>query len=141
LSPPLIAADSSVAVAAFASWHEQHESANRALQAGARLVAHAAVETYSVLTRLPAPHRAPAAIVRDYLSARFPEPYLFLDAVAYKALLTMLVDLRITGGAAYDALIAVTAAGAGARLLSCDVRAAATYERCGADVEFLAGSA
>jgi hypothetical protein len=141
LTPPLLAADSSVAVAAFASWHAQHESANRALRDGTRLIAHAAVETYSVLTRLPAPHRAPAGIVRDYLSARFPEPYLFLDAVAYKALLAMLVDRRITGGAAYDALIAMTAAGAGARLLSCDVRAAATYERCGADMEFLPGSA
>jgi predicted nucleic acid-binding protein len=138
---PLIAADTSVVVAAFASWHVHHEPANRALQAGARLIAHSALETYSVLTRLPAPHRAPPEIVRDYLAARFSEPYLFLDAAAYKALVARLVELGIAGGAVYDALIASTATSAGARLVSCDVRAAATYQRCGADVDLLGVSA
>lgn len=47
------AVDSSVVIAAFASWHESHESARRALAARPRAIAHAAVETYSVLTRLP----------------------------------------------------------------------------------------
>jgi predicted nucleic acid-binding protein len=140
LTPPLIAADTSVAVAAFASWHAQHELADRALQPGTRLVAHSALETYSVLTRLPAPYRAAAGIARDYLAARFPEPFLCLDADAYKALVTRLAGLGISGGATYDALIATTATSAGARLLSCDVRAAATYQRCGADVELLQAS-
>jgi predicted nucleic acid-binding protein len=133
----LIAADTSVVVAAFASWHVRHAAANRALLGRATLVAHSALEAYSVLTRLPAPHRAPPDLVRDFLLARFPEPYLCLDGPSSKALVGRLVDLGITGGAAYDALIATTAATAGARLVSCDTRAAATYQRCGAEVHFL----
>jgi hypothetical protein len=133
----LTAADTSVAVAAFASWHAQHEAANQALQPGTRLVAHSAFETYSVLTRLPPPHRAPAGVVLDYLAARFPEPYLTLEGSEHKALLRSLGPLGITGGAAYDALIASTAVRTGARLISCDVRALATYQRCGATVELI----
>jgi predicted nucleic acid-binding protein len=136
----LIAADTSVVVAAFASWHVQHASANRALLSGATLVAHSALEAYSVLTRLPAPHRAPPDLVRDFLLARFPGPYLLLDGPSSKSLVGRLVELGITGGAAYDALIATTAAKAGARLVSCDTRAAATYQRCGAEVHLLQGS-
>jgi predicted nucleic acid-binding protein len=132
------AADTSVVVAAFASWHVQHQAARLALVGGVRLIAHAALEAYSVLTRLPPPHRAPAAIVREYLMAQFPDPYLCLDADASKILVARLADLGISGGAVYDGLIATTAASAGATLLSCDVRAASTYQRCGAEVELLA---
>lgn len=53
----MIAPDTSVLVAGFATWHEGHEAAVRALNRGVHLIAHAAVETYSVLTRLPPPHR------------------------------------------------------------------------------------
>jgi predicted nucleic acid-binding protein len=134
----VIAADTSIVVAAFASWHEQHEAADRALSQGARLVAHSALEVYSVLTRLPPPHRSPAALVRDFLEARFPEPYLTLDAGGHRALVPRLVELGITGGAAYDALIAATAAHAGATLVSCDLRAATTYQRFGVRVKLLA---
>lgn len=136
----MIAADTSVVVAAFASWHEWHEAADRALSAGTRLVAHSALEVYSVLTRLPPPHRAPARLVRDFLDARFPEPYLTLTPSDHRALIGTLVGLGITGGAIYDALISVTAANAGATLLSCDLRAATTYERCGVRVSLLDGS-
>ena len=65
------AADTSLVVAAFASWHERHDAARHALDQGLRLIAHCAVETYSVLTRLPPPHRAPGALVRDFIRARF----------------------------------------------------------------------
>jgi len=137
----VIAADTSVVVAAFASWHEWHEAADRALSDRARLVAHSALEVYSVLTRLPPPHRAPAGLVRDFLAARFPAPYLSLTPADHRALIATLADLGITGGATYDALISVTAAKAGATLLSCDLRAARTYERCGVRVSLLDGSA
>ena len=70
------AADTSVVIAAFASWHENHQAARRALDNGLRLVEHCAVETYSVLTRLPAPHRVAGSVVGDFLRARFPDPYL-----------------------------------------------------------------
>jgi predicted nucleic acid-binding protein len=133
----VIAADTSVVVAAFASWHESHQAAGRALRPGTRLIAQCAVETYSVLTRLPPPHRAPADVVVRFLAERFPDDYLLLDSAALKALLRTLPSLGITGGATYDAVIGATAARAGATLLSFDRRAAGTYERSGCDLKLL----
>jgi predicted nucleic acid-binding protein len=133
----VIAADTSVAVAAFASWHESHAAARAALRPGAVLVAHCALETYSVLTRLPVPHRAPRGMVHEFISEQFPEPQLVLEAAEQRALTARLVQLGIDGGAVYDALVAFTAAAAGATLISCDRRAAPTYERCGAAVRLV----
>jgi len=127
----LIAADTSLVVAAFASWHESHEGARRALDAGLRLIEHCALETYSVLTRLPAPHRSSGIVVREFLQARFPQPFLRLTARAYKDFILGLPDHGATGGSAYDALVAATAAGCGAELLTCDRRAMPIYERYG----------
>jgi predicted nucleic acid-binding protein len=123
------AADTSLVVAAFASWHERHEFARRALDGGVRLIEHCALETYSVLTRLPPPHRASGEVVREFLNVRFPEPYLRLSAAAYRDFLWSLPGRAVTGGAAYDALVAATAADHGAELISCDRRAALIYER------------
>lgn len=125
------AADTSVVVAAFASWHERHESANATLTSDVRLVDHCALETYSVLTRLPAPHRAPAQVVRQFLRDRFPGTWLRLPAAAYRSFVLRLPEHEVVGGAAYDALVAATAAHAGAQLISCDRKAAALYERYG----------
>jgi predicted nucleic acid-binding protein len=131
------AADTSLVVAAFASWHESHEAARRALDAGLRLPEHCALETYSVLTRLPAPHRAAGDVVRDFLKARFPEPFLRLVPAAFRAFVLELWERKVVGGAAYDALVAATAAGHGADLVTCDRRAAALYERYGVRTELL----
>lgn len=125
------AADTSLVVAAFASWHEKHAAARHALDGGLRLPEHCALETYSVLTRLPSPHRAPGDVVRDFLAARFPEPFLRLAPAAYRAFLLELWGREVTGGAAYDALVAATAVEHSAELLTCDRRAGATYERYG----------
>jgi predicted nucleic acid-binding protein len=125
------AADTSIIVAAFASWHERHESARAALAAGVRLVDHCALETYSVLTRLPAPHRAPAQLVRQFLRERFTGSLLRLPAAAYRSFVLSLPEHDVAGGAAYDALIAATAAHVGAQLISCDRKAASIYERYG----------
>jgi hypothetical protein len=70
----VIAADTSLVIAAFASWHEQHEPARRALDAGLRLIEHCALETYSVLTRLPPPRRVSGDIVREFLGCASPSP-------------------------------------------------------------------
>src|SRR5712691_11139635 len=78
------AADSSLVVAAFASWHENHDAARRVLDGALRLVEHCALETYSVLTRLPAPHRAPGDVVRNFLAARFRQLFLRLSAPVYR---------------------------------------------------------
>lgn len=131
------AADTSFVVAAFASWHEHHESARRVLDGGVRLIEHCALETYSVLTRLPPPHRSPGAVVRDFIQTRFPEPFLRLSAQAYKDFVLGLPNRGVAGGAAYDALVAATAAGCGAELVTCDRRAAAIYENYGVRIRFL----
>jgi predicted nucleic acid-binding protein len=125
------AVDTSVVVAAFASWHEKHALAREALEVAPRLVEHCALETYSVLTRLPAPHRAPAELIREFLRDRFPQPFLRLSVTAYRSFVLHLPDHEIAGGSAYDALVAATAAHAGAELISCDRRAAPIYERYG----------
>jgi hypothetical protein len=125
------AADTSAVVAAFASWHESHAHARRALDGGLRLIEHCALETYSVLTRLPPPHRSEGAVVRAFLEARFPQPYLRLTATGYREFVLGLPGHGITGGSTYDALVAATAAGCAAELFTCDRRALPVYERYG----------
>jgi predicted nucleic acid-binding protein len=131
------AVDSSVVIAAFATWHEHHALARKAMSSRPRLVAHAAVESYSVLTRLPPPHRAHPSIVHAFMTERFTEPFLTLSEAGYQELLATVAAGQILGGPAYDALIALTAAEHQATLLSLDQRAAATYEAVGATVEQL----
>lgn len=124
-------------MAAFASWHEKHDVARRLLDRGLRLVEHCALETYSVLTRLPAPHRAPGDVVRDFLAARFRQPFLRLTGRAYRDFLLRLPEHGVSGGASYDALVAATAASHGAELVTCDRRAAPVYERYGLRVHLV----
>lgn len=131
------AVDSSVVIAAFASWHEHHAVARKAMASRPRLIAHAAVESYSVLTRLPPPHRASPDIVHAFITGRFTEPFLILSETGYQELLATVAAGQILGGPAYDALIAFTAAEHNATLMSLDQRAAATYETVGAQVEQL----
>lgn len=124
----MIAPDTSVLVAGFATWHEAHQSAARALNRGVHLIAHAAVETYSVLTRLPPPHRVAPAVVHTYLADVAYADYLTLDARPHRELISYLSVHGITGGATYDALVGCTAKAAGATLLTRDLRAVRTYE-------------
>jgi predicted nucleic acid-binding protein len=102
------------------------------------LIEHCALETYSVLTRLPPPHRSPVGLVRDFIRARFPQPFLRLSATAYRGFVLGLPERDIAGGAAYDALVAATAAASRAELVTCDRRAAAVYESYGVRTRFLA---
>jgi predicted nucleic acid-binding protein len=132
------AVDSSVVVAAFATWHEHHGIARKAMASQPCMVAHAAVESYSVLTRLPPPHRAHPSIVRAFIAERFAEPFLTLSETGHQQLLATVAARHIVGGLVYDALIAFTAAEHQALLLSLDQRAIAIYEAVGARVEQLA---
>ena len=131
------AADTSVVVAAFASWHERHELARSYLDSGLQLVEHCALESYSVLTRLPSPHRSPGNLVRDFLAARFPGSHLRLGVAALRKFLLALPEQGVTGGSTYDALVAATAASHDAELVTCDRRAAPVYERYGVRVVML----
>lgn len=129
------AADTSVVVAAFASWHEKHVVARNALDGGLAMIEHCALESYCVLTRLPPPHRAPAEVVRDFLASRFPAALIRLSAADYREFLRELPERKIVGGSSYDALIAATAAAHALILLTCDVRATPVYERYGVTIQ------
>lgn len=132
------AVDSSVVIAAFASWHEEHEAAHAALNSGPRLVAHVALEAFSVLTRLPAPHRAAADLVVEFLRTRFDSDPLVLPAAELRDIVRTLHRLGVSGGAVYDGLVALSAAKHGAILLTLDRRAEPTYRRCGVQYRLIA---
>lgn len=133
----MISPDTSVLVAGFATWHEGHEISLRALNRGVVLVAHTALETYSVLTRLPPPHRVAPGVVDGYLAGVTSADFLTLDGGAYRDLIGALAEGNIAGGAAYDALVAATASAAGASLVTRDRRAMRTYELLGVDYELI----
>ena len=133
----MIAVDTSVVVAGFASWHEGHASAAAVLAKRPRVPAHVLVETYSVLTRLPPPHRAPAAIVAEFLAERFDDLPLVLPPGAHVRLIQEAATAAIAGGSIHDALIAATVRHARARLLTRDRRAAVVYEKLGTDFEIV----
>lgn len=100
-------------------------------------MAHAEIETYSVLTRLPPPFRAQPSVVADYLRRRHPGPRLVLPPSARGILVERLASDGLTGGVVYDALIAATAAHHDHPLVTCDQRAVQVYERVGAAFELI----
>lgn len=124
--------DASVIVAASAPWHGRHGEAARAVRGLADLVAHAELEAYSVLTRLPEGFRAVAPAVAQYLAERFPGRRMSLDEPERATLVSRLAGEGIAGGAVYDALIALTARAHDRELLTLDARAVGVYERLGA---------
>jgi predicted nucleic acid-binding protein len=129
--------DSSVVIAGFATWHEQHAEALKVLRGVQDLVAHTELETYSVLTRVPEPFQIAAPDMAVYLRRRYPGRRMSLPDADRDALIEKLAGLSISGGAVYDALVAVTADRHGRALLSCDRRAARTYDKLGIDVTYL----
>jgi predicted nucleic acid-binding protein len=131
------AVDTSVVIAAFSSWHEQHEQALAALDTSPELPAHVALEAYSVLTRLPSPNRAKPADVRQFLAHEFQSPYLALSGAQVGELIAELEERAITGGATYDAVVGATARAFGATLFTCDRRAQRTYDRLGVALNFI----
>ncbi|MGH2955067.1 MAG: PIN domain-containing protein [Solirubrobacterales bacterium] len=134
----MLIVDTSVVVAAFGGWHVRHAEARSALRDRPRITAHGALESYSVLTRLPSPHTAPAEVAVEFLRRRFPPAErLALSAASQRRSVDRLAELGIIGGAVYDGLIALAAAEEGGELVSFDQRALVTYRRCGATVRDL----
>jgi predicted nucleic acid-binding protein len=129
--------DTSVAVAAALPWHAAHAVTVAALQERTPLLGHVAIETYSVLTRLPAPQRVAPALAHSYLTKRFTLPPIVLPTDAYAGLIELVAAKRIAGGAVYDALVGVTAREAGAILLTLDRRAVSTYQLLGLNYRLL----
>lgn len=124
----MIALDTSVVVAALLTWHEQHARAARAVAAALEvdpvLPVHVLVETYAVLTRLPAPHRIAPQIAIELLTENFADVKLAqLPSRGVWPLLRRLGAQQLAGGISYDALIVEAAKEAGAtRLLTLNAR-------------------
>lgn len=135
---PQVLVDTSVAVALTVSDHRDHAATWEAV-AGRRLglAGHAAFETFSVLTRLPAPARRTPATVARLLAVNFPHSR-FLSEPAATALLVDLPAKGIAGGSVYDALVAATAAEHRLPLVTRDHRAIDTYRAVEVEVELLA---
>ncbi len=122
--------DTSVVVAALAAWHEDHHAAREALRDVEVVPAHVLIETFSVLTRLPDPHRVSATDAHSAIAA-LPWRVIQLPGDQVLPFVVELGHRGVVGGAVYDALIATTAAAHGGTLISNDRRAQATYERLG----------
>jgi predicted nucleic acid-binding protein len=136
-TPVKQAPDTSIAVAALLSDHPSHEAASEALVACEATIAHVAAETYSVLTRLPPPHRAEATTAAEALAKRLPSVHVTLDANDHANAPQRLAAAGIGGGATYDGLIALTAIEHDLELISRDRRAARTYRALGARFQLI----
>lgn len=124
-----------MSVPALVGWHEHHLACRDEVAAKPALICHVALETYAVLTRLPSGRRVSGPDVAAMLSHNFAEPWLALAAERYSELLSGLASAGYGGGAAYDALIGLTAAAFDATLVSLDRRAMEVYAAMGARVD------
>ncbi len=134
----MTAVDSSVVVAALVQWHEGHDAARQ--QAHGQFVpAHAYLESYAVLTRLPGPGRLSPRTARELLAAWFPPAHVIAPPADVMAeAVERMAAADVAGGAAYDALIALTAAAHGEELHTRDRRAERTYQRLGVAYQLVA---
>lgn len=137
--PQAVLVDTSAAVALVLTDHEGHEATFEALR-GARLglAGHAAFETFSVLSRLPAPARRSPITVSRVLTQNFPDSR-FLSASAAADLLGTLASRGIAGGQVYDALVGATAVEYDAVLATRDARAIDTYRSLGVRLQVIEG--
>jgi predicted nucleic acid-binding protein len=112
-------------VAAVCSWHEHHERARRAIEERLKqkqrmiVATPTLIEAYSVLTRLPSPHRLAPADALNLLEANFVlnANLVALEAGGYRSLLHGAPDAGVSGGRIYDAVIASCARRAKALVL------------------------
>jgi predicted nucleic acid-binding protein len=126
-SEPDYLVDSSVAVALVLADHPGHATVFDAL--GRRrlgLAGHAAFETYSVLTRLPAPARRTPASAMRLIEVNFPLSR-FLPPESAAELLSSLATAGLAGGSVHDALVGYAAKVHGLVLATRDERAQGTY--------------
>lgn len=131
--------DSSIAIAAILTDHEAHAEAEDALAGCEMTIAHVALETYSVLTRMPPPLRLDATAAAAIINARLPSSRVALEADGYASSLDTLAAAHVSGGATYDGLIALAALERDLMLVSRDLRAARTYRALGVQFQLLTG--
>ncbi len=119
--------DTSVAVPAMVASHPAHELCTIATaDRDVVLATHSALETYSVLTRLPGDARLSPSDAARLIRSGFGTP-VPLPVERWIGLVDELAAAGIAAGAIYDALIGLTAASDERILLTRDRRAAATY--------------
>lgn len=109
----------------------------KALRSSPAPIAHVFLETYSVLTRIPAPLRMTGIQAGTFLTQAFPKSPLTIGPDENREFLDRLLREHIIGGSTYDALIAFTSVKHGAQLITRDRRAAATYAAMGASITFI----
>jgi predicted nucleic acid-binding protein len=117
----MIAADPTVLVAALVAWHERHRPASAAVEAAlARksliVPSPVLIETYAILTRLPAQHRLPHADAFHLLRSSFSTARLAQSKArdGWSALRRWSVD-GIGGSDTHDAQMVEIARDAGAK--------------------------
>ncbi len=131
---PELLVDTSIAVALSVADHDSHTTAQAAVESRrVGLAGHAAFETFSVLTRLPAPARRTPAAVSRLLAANFPYTR-FLSQQHAAELFARLAKAGVAGGAVYDALVGAAAAEHEVPLVTRDRRATSTYRALDVDV-------
>jgi predicted nucleic acid-binding protein len=118
----MIVADSNVIVSALLDWHQFNPRAlpaiNRALADDVLILPqHVLIESYSVMTRLPAPRRVLPQQAFGLLHETFGSCHIISMSAEHTWQFVRERDDRTSGGALYDALIAVTAIQAGANRL------------------------
>jgi toxin FitB len=129
-----IGLDTSIAVPLLVQAHPDHDAIARWWDGrDVALCGHALVETYSVLTRLPGDLHVPPEQVAQLIEARFAPPFV-LAAKTMRRLAALLSAAAISGGATYDALVALAAVEHDIVLATRDARARNTYEALGARV-------
>jgi predicted nucleic acid-binding protein len=134
----VIAVDTSVVIAALSPWHERHGDAAQACHGDAAIPAHALLEAYSTLTRMPEPLRISGAVAAEALSRAWGGRTLAVPEDLSADLPVRLSRASIVGGASYDGLVALTAQAHARLIVSLDRRAERTYRLLGVDYRMLA---
>ncbi|WP_424082201.1 type II toxin-antitoxin system VapC family toxin [Mycobacterium sp.] len=133
----VVAVDTSVAVSLLVVGHEYHaQVAAWARDRTLCLSGHSLAETYAVLTRLPGDARVSAPDAVSLIDENFAQP-LMLSARAARLCHRECAGKGVTGGATYDALVALAAREHSVPLATRDARARSTYEAIGVIVEQL----
>ena len=122
--------DTSALIAAVSSWHEHHERTRSEIERRVRsdeqmvVAGHSLAETYSVLTRLPAPHRLRPDDAIALIESNWRDtPIVHLTGSEMWSALREAQRRELIGGQMYDALIAIAALKAkAATLITWNVR-------------------
>lgn len=123
--------DTSVAIATVVAAHPDHDRCwDVVTRHQPSIAGHASIEAFSVLTRLPVVDRVSSHEARALLRSNF-AAVVWPGAKALEAFLDRCDDAGITGGAVYDALVALAVVATADTLLTLDRRAHRTYAAMG----------